>query len=71
MNLNRMQRKIDRLSSIFIKLIDALNEAIEYLTSKISDNTDHIRKLEDDNYLYQTKIEEYKSFKTNVEHIVK
>ena len=71
MNLNVMQSKIDKLLSVFTKLIKELETQISSLNFEIVCNKERIEKLEADNVTYESKIKEYTTLKENVERIIK
>lgn len=71
LNLSVMQSKIDKLLSIFHKLIAELEKSIGELNGAIIRNKDIIAQKEADNVKYAEKIEEYEHLKQNIENILK
>ena len=70
-NVNKMQHKVDKLLSIFTNLINELDKAISKLNSEIDANKDAIEKAQSNIEVYESKIAEYNTLKSNVESIVK
>jgi hypothetical protein len=71
LNLGKMQERVDKLLSVFTKLIAELNRAIDTLDGEITKNNEAIEKAKADNEVYESKIKEYNALKSNLEHIVK
>ena len=71
LNLGKMQERVDKLLSVFTKLIAELNRAIDTLDGEISRNNEAIEKAKADNEVYESKIKEYNALKSNLENIVK
>ena len=69
-NVNKMQKKIDKLLSVFTGLIDALNSSISELNKAIDDNNATIEQAKADNIAYNEKIKEYETLKSNVANII-
>ena len=70
MNLKKMQLRVDRLLSVFSKLIETLENNISELISGIQRNRDTINTLEHQNVVYNAKIEEYKVLVKNVKGFI-
>ena len=66
LNLNRMQRTIDGLLSVFTKLIATLEANVEKLKTGIQENNEEIAHLEEQNNAYADKIREYEALTANV-----
>lgn len=66
LNLNRMQRTIDGLLSVFTKLIATLEANVEKLKTGIQENSEEIAHLEEQNNAYSDKIREYEALTANV-----
>ncbi len=71
LNIALMQSKIDKLLSIFKKLIAELEKSIGELNGAIVTNKEIIAQKEADNIMYAEKIEEYEHLKQNIENIIK
>ena len=71
LNIAVMQSKIDKLLSIFKKLIAELEKSIGELNGAIDTNKEIIAQKETDNIMYAEKIEEYERLKQNIENIIK
>lgn len=69
--LNKIQKKITKLTAVFNNIIDALNDAICQLNDEIAKNEDEIITLRGCNAIYGSKIKEYEALRENVESIVK
>ena len=68
--LNRMQKEVNGLLSIFTKLIEALKRNITELDSDIQRNKATIVSLEEQNVVYSEKIDEYKALAENVKGLL-
>ena len=71
LDMNKMQGKVNKLMSVFTKLTGELENAISQLKSEIRANDELIEKRKADNVMYENKIREYETLKTNVENIFK
>jgi hypothetical protein len=71
LNLGKMQERVDKLLSVFTKLIAELNRAIDTLDGEITRNNEAIEKAKADNEVYESKIKEYNALKSNLENIIK
>lgn len=70
-DLNKMQGKVNKLMSVFTKLTSELERAISQLNGEIRANEELIEKRKADNVMYENRIKEYETLKTNVENIFK
>lgn len=70
LNLNKMQRTIDGLLSVFTKLIKTLEDNIAKLNSGIQKNKEEIARLEEQNSTYEGKIKEYEALTANVKKFI-
>jgi prefoldin subunit 5 len=70
LNLNKMQRTIDGLLSVFTKLIKPLEENIAKLNDGIQQNNEEITRLEEQNSTYEGKIKEYDALTANVKKFI-
>lgn len=70
-DLNKMQGKVNKLMSVFTKLTGELESAISQLNGEIRANEELIEKRKADNVMYENRIKEYETLKTNVENIFK
>ena len=70
-DLNKMQGKVNKLMSVFTKLTSELDSAISQLNGEIRANEELIEKRKADNVMYENRIKEYETLKTNVENIFK
>ena len=71
LNVGRMQRRIDKLLSVFTKVFEELDSAVSKLNDKINENNEAIEQAKGDNKIYESKIKEYNTLKSKMEHIVK
>lgn len=71
LNLNKMQHRVDKLLSVFTNLINELERAISKLNSEIDENKYAIEEAQNNIKVYESKIAEYNTLKSNVESIVK
>ena len=71
LDMNKMQGKVNKLMSVFTKLTGELENAISQLKGEIRANDELIEKRKADNVMYENKIKEYETLKTNVENIFK
>ena len=70
-NMTNMQSKINKLLSVFTKLITELENAISELNGAIVSNEELIIRKEKENTVFAEKIEEYEHLKQNIENIIK
>ena len=66
-NLKAMQKKVDRLLSVFTTLKEELETQIGVLEDGISENERQIRELGMCNARYGEKIAEYEKLKANID----
>ena len=69
-NLNKMQKTVDSLLSVFTTLIDTLERNITELNAGIQKNKATITALENQNVTYSNKIDEYATLATNVKGLI-
>lgn len=69
-DMNKMQGKVNKLMRVFTNLINELDKQITELKGEIRHNEEVIEKRKEDNIMYESKIKEYETLKTNVERIV-
>lgn len=70
-DLDKMQRKVDKLLSIFTNLIKELDSSISKLNVEIDKNKTAIEVANENIWSYEAKISEYESLKSKVEAIFK
>ena len=70
-NLSIMQKKVDKLMSVFTNIVKELNTQIDTLNDAIDDNNHYISVAELENKQYAEKIDEYQALKNKVESIIK
>lgn len=56
---------------MFTKVIEELDSAVSKLNDKINENNEAIEQAKGDNKIYESKIKEYNTLKSKMEHIVK
>lgn len=69
-NMNKMQKTVDGLLSVFTTLINTLESNISELNSGIQKNKATITALEEQNVTYSNKIDEYAALATNVKGLI-
>ena len=69
-NMNKMQKTVDGLLSVFTTLINTLESNISELNSGIQKNKATINALEEQNVTYSNKIDEYAALATNVKGLI-
>ena len=68
--INKVYRRVDKMLSVFTKLIDELEKGILELKNAMCKNEEKIETLREENESYTNKIKEYEALRVNVEHIL-
>ena len=66
-NLKAMQKKVDRLLSVFTTLKEELEDRVVQLEDGVKSNNVLIGELQAENAVYTDKIREYEKLKANID----
>lgn len=69
-NLEKMQKKVEKLISVFTNIVAELETQIGELNKAISDNEQIIYNAKVENEAYRYKISEYDELKNKVKSII-
>ena len=69
-NLAKMQRKVDKMISVFTNIVNELDCCIAELNDSISTNEHIIECAKTQNSIMSNKIVEYEKLKSNIQRIV-